>query len=213
MRNLRCGSEKHRFLDIKIGQKTAQVVTGDVGRVGWRRVVPEKWKTDMDGHDGLFGMRTCQADNPGPRQAGWQGKSRVAALRQSMVDGITNSSCEGFRLEVWWLGPSGLKARKSKKHVSPAVCCWGSPMLSKCVRLVWNAVSALLGWFFSCLPCWFFHLVWDAACAFLSLSLILSLSLYSILSFTGKAETKKQKFKLHVRFLQLFGSLVVEWDC
>jgi hypothetical protein len=34
------------------------------------------------------------------RQAGWQGKSRVAALRQSMVDGITNSSCEGFRLEA-----------------------------------------------------------------------------------------------------------------
>ena len=25
MRNLRCGSSKHRFLDIKIGQKTAQV--------------------------------------------------------------------------------------------------------------------------------------------------------------------------------------------
>lgn len=32
-------------------------------------------------------------------QAGWQGKSRSAALRQSLVDGITNSSCEGFRLE------------------------------------------------------------------------------------------------------------------
>lgn len=32
-------------------------------------------------------------------QAGWQGKSRAAALRQSVVDGITNSSCEGFRLE------------------------------------------------------------------------------------------------------------------
>ena len=55
-------------------------------------------------------------------------------------------------------------------------------MLSKCVRLVWNAVSALLGLSFSCLPCWFFHLVWDAACAFLSLSLVLSLSLFPILS-------------------------------
>eukprot|EP00931_Biecheleriopsis_adriatica_P051706 TRINITY_DN3001_c0_g1_i5.p1 TRINITY_DN3001_c0_g1~~TRINITY_DN3001_c0_g1_i5.p1 ORF type:complete len:860 (-),score=192.34 TRINITY_DN3001_c0_g1_i5:379-2958(-) len=32
-------------------------------------------------------------------QAGWQGKSRAAALRQSLVDGITNSSCEGFRVE------------------------------------------------------------------------------------------------------------------
>jgi len=32
-------------------------------------------------------------------QAGWQGKSRMAALRGSMVDCVTNSSCEGFRLE------------------------------------------------------------------------------------------------------------------
>ena len=66
MRNLRCGSEKHRFLDIKIGQKTAQ--------------------------------------------AGWQGKSRVAALRQSMVDGITNSSCEGFRLEGFDGRPPALES-------------------------------------------------------------------------------------------------------
>lgn len=66
MRNLRCGSSKHRFLDIKIGQKTAQ--------------------------------------------AGWQGKSRVAALRQSMVDGITNSSCEGFRLEGFDGRPPALES-------------------------------------------------------------------------------------------------------
>jgi hypothetical protein len=32
-------------------------------------------------------------------QAGWQGKSRLAALRQSVVDGMTNSCAEGFRLE------------------------------------------------------------------------------------------------------------------
>lgn len=118
--------------------------TGDVGRVGWLRVVPEKWKTDMDGHDGLFGMRTCQADNPGPRQAGWQGKSRVAALRQSMVDGITNSSCEGFRLEVWWLGPSGLKARKSK-NMFPQQFAVGVPQC-------FLNVSALFGML--CPPCW-----------------------------------------------------------
>lgn len=31
--------------------------------------------------------------------AGWQGKSRLAALRQSVVDGLTNSAAEGFRLE------------------------------------------------------------------------------------------------------------------
>lgn len=32
-------------------------------------------------------------------QAGWQGKSRMSALRQGLVDGLTNSSAEGFRLE------------------------------------------------------------------------------------------------------------------
>jgi len=32
-------------------------------------------------------------------QAGWQGKSRLAAVRQSVIDGITNSAAEGFRLE------------------------------------------------------------------------------------------------------------------
>jgi hypothetical protein len=31
--------------------------------------------------------------------ANWQGKSRFAALRQSVVDGLTNSAAEGFRLE------------------------------------------------------------------------------------------------------------------
>eukprot|EP00438_Fugacium_kawagutii_P009837 Skav202170 [mRNA] locus=scaffold482:9512:22783:+ [translate_table: standard] len=42
--------------------------------------------------------------------AGWQGKSRVAALRQSMVDGITNSSCEGFRLEGFDGRPPALES-------------------------------------------------------------------------------------------------------
>jgi hypothetical protein len=31
--------------------------------------------------------------------AGWQGKSKMAAMRQSLVDGVTNSAQEGFRLE------------------------------------------------------------------------------------------------------------------
>lgn len=31
--------------------------------------------------------------------AGWQGKSRFAAMRQNVIDGLTNSSAEGFRLE------------------------------------------------------------------------------------------------------------------
>ncbi|CAE7878941.1 HCc2 [Symbiodinium microadriaticum] len=43
-------------------------------------------------------------------QAGWQGKSRAAALRQSLVDGITNSSCEGFRLEGFDGRPPALES-------------------------------------------------------------------------------------------------------
>lgn len=204
MRNLRCGSEKHRFLDIKIGQKTAQVVTGDVGRVGWLRVVPEKWKTDMDRH----------AKRTTPDLARPGGKGNLAWRRCGRVWWMA-LQIRAVRAFVWRSGGWVLQGLKpeNQRTCFPSSLLLGFPMLSKCVRLVWNAVSALLGLSFSCLPCWFFHLVWDAACAFLSLSLVLSLSLYSILSFTGKAETKKQKFKLHVRFLQLFGSLVVEWDC
>jgi len=41
--------------------------------------------------------------------AGWQGKSRVAALRQALVDGVTNSVCEGFRLEGFEGVPESVK--------------------------------------------------------------------------------------------------------
>lgn len=41
-------------------------------------------------------------------QAGWQGKSRSAALRQSIVDGLTNTACEGFRLEGFDKRPRSL---------------------------------------------------------------------------------------------------------
>jgi hypothetical protein len=43
-------------------------------------------------------------------QAGWQGKSRMAALRGSVVDGVTNSSCEGYRLEGFDGRPPSLKS-------------------------------------------------------------------------------------------------------
>lgn len=41
-------------------------------------------------------------------QAGWQGKSRYAAIRQAVVDASTNSSCEGFRLEGFDSRPGAL---------------------------------------------------------------------------------------------------------
>mmetsp|Transcript_25988 Transcript_25988/g.57349 ORF Transcript_25988/g.57349 Transcript_25988/m.57349 type:complete len:743 (-) Transcript_25988:89-2317(-) len=42
--------------------------------------------------------------------AGWQGKTRIAALRQSLVDGFTNSYVEGFRLEGFDGQPPALKS-------------------------------------------------------------------------------------------------------
>jgi len=43
-------------------------------------------------------------------QAGWQGKSRVAAMRQVFVDGLTNSSGEGYRLEGFDGMPAALRS-------------------------------------------------------------------------------------------------------
>jgi hypothetical protein len=79
---------------------------------------PEEGKEDpMD----LLVMRNLKDGHKTPRmldikmgqktgQAGWQGKSRVAALRQSIVDGVTNSACEGFRLEGFDNRPPVLKS-------------------------------------------------------------------------------------------------------
>mmetsp|Transcript_100986 Transcript_100986/g.200623 ORF Transcript_100986/g.200623 Transcript_100986/m.200623 type:complete len:738 (-) Transcript_100986:223-2436(-) len=43
-------------------------------------------------------------------QAGWQGKSRIASLRQNVIDGLTNSAAEGFRLEGFDGRPPALKS-------------------------------------------------------------------------------------------------------
>ena len=87
MRNLRCGCSKYgpwhetlarkqrnlslrhcrlRLLDVKIGQKTAQAS---------RLPFQSTWLNYEGSHGG--GLRLGQA--------GWQGKSRAAALRQSLV--------------------------------------------------------------------------------------------------------------------------------
>eukprot|EP00930_Biecheleria_cincta_P088863 TRINITY_DN78124_c0_g1_i1.p1 TRINITY_DN78124_c0_g1~~TRINITY_DN78124_c0_g1_i1.p1 ORF type:complete len:780 (+),score=132.95 TRINITY_DN78124_c0_g1_i1:192-2531(+) len=51
-------------------------------------------------HDGCKKLRLLDIKvGQKTAQAGWQGKSRIAALRQSLIDGITNSAGEGFRLE------------------------------------------------------------------------------------------------------------------
>eukprot|EP00931_Biecheleriopsis_adriatica_P064323 TRINITY_DN3911_c0_g2_i1.p1 TRINITY_DN3911_c0_g2~~TRINITY_DN3911_c0_g2_i1.p1 ORF type:complete len:829 (+),score=153.66 TRINITY_DN3911_c0_g2_i1:93-2579(+) len=51
-------------------------------------------------HDGCTKLRLLDIKiGQKTAQAGWQGKSRRAAINQSLLDGITNSSCEGFRLE------------------------------------------------------------------------------------------------------------------
>ncbi|CAK8985996.1 unnamed protein product [Durusdinium trenchii] len=102
MRNLRCGAVKFRFLDIKIGQKTAQV--------------------------------------------GWQGKSRAAALRQSLVDGITNSSCEGFRLEGFDGRPPALESMDPLLDLGMS---GNAKMAHKALRVMLQrmpAVEMLLHW-------------------------------------------------------------------
>jgi len=42
--------------------------------------------------------------------AGWQGKSRVSAIKQGLVDGLTNSAVEGFRLEGFDGQPPALES-------------------------------------------------------------------------------------------------------
>ena len=79
------------------------------------------------------------------------------------------------------------------RRISPNSLLLGFSMLSWCVRLVWNAVSASLGLVFSslrsclpsCLPAGL------GCCVRLLASPSLSSMLFPILSSTDKAETKK----------------------
>jgi len=40
--------------------------------------------------------------------AGWQGKSKTASVRRAIIDGVTNSTCEGFRLEGFGGAPESV---------------------------------------------------------------------------------------------------------
>mmetsp|Transcript_17868 Transcript_17868/g.34829 ORF Transcript_17868/g.34829 Transcript_17868/m.34829 type:complete len:702 (-) Transcript_17868:94-2199(-) len=50
-----------------------------------------------DGHEHLRMLDLKVGEKTGV--AGWQGKSRMSAIKQGLVDGLTNSVVEGFRLE------------------------------------------------------------------------------------------------------------------
>ena len=58
-------------------------------------------------------------------QAGWQGKSRAAALKQSILDGHTNSAGEGFRLEGFDGQPHTLTSMARRPQAGSV--CAGSP--------------------------------------------------------------------------------------
>mmetsp|Transcript_2786 Transcript_2786/g.6618 ORF Transcript_2786/g.6618 Transcript_2786/m.6618 type:complete len:809 (-) Transcript_2786:4-2430(-) len=62
-------------------------------------------------HDGMTKLRLLDIKiGQKTAQAGWQGKSRAAALRQAIIDGHTNSAGEGFRLEGFDGQPETLKS-------------------------------------------------------------------------------------------------------
>jgi len=62
-------------------------------------------------HDGCQSLRLLDI-KIGQRtaDAGWQGKSRAAAMRQGIIDGVTNSCEEGFRLEGFDGVPPALRS-------------------------------------------------------------------------------------------------------
>jgi len=81
-------------------------------------------------HDGCSKLRLLDIKiGQKTAQAGWQGKSSIAALRQSVIDGITTSAAQGFRLEgfdgepkaltsmdpLLDFGGSGAKSKATKK--------------------------------------------------------------------------------------------------
>merc|ERR1719191_636797 len=57
-------------------------------------------------------------------EAGWKGKSAFAALRQGVVDALTNSEAEGFRLEGFDHPPKALLS------MDPLLDFGGSQMFS-----------------------------------------------------------------------------------
>eukprot|EP00425_Heterocapsa_triquetra_P036777 CAMPEP_0195079160 /NCGR_PEP_ID=MMETSP0448-20130528/21152_1 /TAXON_ID=66468 /ORGANISM="Heterocapsa triquestra, Strain CCMP 448" /LENGTH=699 /DNA_ID=CAMNT_0040111969 /DNA_START=85 /DNA_END=2181 /DNA_ORIENTATION=- len=71
--------------------------------------------------------------------AGWQGKSRFAAWRQSVLDGLTNSSGEGFRLEGFDGKPPAFQS------VDPLLDMWvegGAAMRKKASRVMLQRMNA-----------------------------------------------------------------------
>eukprot|EP00403_Amphidinium_massartii_P020576 CAMPEP_0178402220 /NCGR_PEP_ID=MMETSP0689_2-20121128/16721_1 /TAXON_ID=160604 /ORGANISM="Amphidinium massartii, Strain CS-259" /LENGTH=678 /DNA_ID=CAMNT_0020023097 /DNA_START=350 /DNA_END=2384 /DNA_ORIENTATION=+ len=68
--------------------------------------------------------------------AGWKGKSRVAALRQSTVDAVTNSSTEGFRLEGFDGQPPVLGS------MDPLLDIVGEKLGGEAIRKRWSKAAA-----------------------------------------------------------------------
>jgi len=72
-------------------------------------------------------------------QGGWQGKSYLHAIRQDLVDGMTNSVCEGFRLEGFDGRPSTLSSMED--FVDGAISK-GNKIAKKANRLMLQRMSS-----------------------------------------------------------------------
>lgn len=75
-------------------------------------------------------------------QAGWQGKSRLAALRQCIVDGLTNSAAEGFRLEGFDGRPPALCSMDPLLDVGNFTGSWNEKTVKKANRMMLQRLSA-----------------------------------------------------------------------
>lgn len=144
MRNLRCGSEKHRFLDIKIGQKTAQVVPEMLGGL-----VGEGWCL-KSGKLTWMGMMVClecgHAKRTTPDLARPGGKGNLAWRRCGRVWWMA-LQIRAVRAFVWRSGGWVLQGLKpeNQKNMFPQQFAVGVPQC-------FLNVSALFGML--CPPCW-----------------------------------------------------------
>eukprot|EP00928_Gymnodinium_smaydae_P029449 TRINITY_DN22179_c0_g8_i1.p1 TRINITY_DN22179_c0_g8~~TRINITY_DN22179_c0_g8_i1.p1 ORF type:complete len:843 (+),score=169.79 TRINITY_DN22179_c0_g8_i1:425-2953(+) len=72
---------------------------------------------------------------------GWQGKSRRSALKQSILDGLTNSCCEGFRLEGFDGRPSRLSSMDPLLDVGGGDQ-FGEWMTKKAARVIYQRMTS-----------------------------------------------------------------------
>mmetsp|Transcript_25677 Transcript_25677/g.59853 ORF Transcript_25677/g.59853 Transcript_25677/m.59853 type:complete len:769 (-) Transcript_25677:67-2373(-) len=73
--------------------------------------------------------------------SGWKGKSRFGALRQKVIDTLTNSAGQGFRLEGFDCPPDALSSMDPLQDLGGSVL-YSSQVVKKCRRLQYQRLKA-----------------------------------------------------------------------